>query len=436
MLRRKATDKFDAWLAHSKKKALLVSGARQVGKTYLIDSFIAEHFEHVVKFDLIEDTAAQTSFSQATSAEDLFLRISLASRVPLVAGKTVVFIDEVQRAPEIMTFIKYLVQNTGMRYVLSGSLLGIELENISSQPVGYVHDVEMFPLDFEEFCWANGVNPQAFELLNEAVEKREEVPDHLHRQLLDLYHRYLIVGGMPAAVEAFVEGLGVDAVREEHEDIHSYYRRDITQYAPREKRLVIQNIYDLIPSEISARTKRFKLSSITDVQKFDQVDEEFLWLTKAGVAIPVYGVSAPTQPLLASEKRNVVKLFYLDVGMLTSTYFKADTLGLLDGDTRANLGGVYENAVAQQFLCHGFAPRYFSSKKLGELDFVLEKLDGTIIAIEVKSGSNYLTHAALDKALGVSNYHIDEAIVFAETNVQVRDGISYLPIYSASLLKP
>ncbi|WP_165171676.1 ATP-binding protein [Adlercreutzia sp. ZJ242] len=259
MLKRKAADRLEAWLANDEKKALLVSGARQVGKTYLIDAFVAEHFENVAKFDLVEDASVQASFSQATSADDLFLRISLAARVPLVPGKTVVFIDEVQKAPEIMTFVKYLVKNTGLRYVLSGSLLGIALENIRSQPVGYVREVEMFPLDFEEFCWANGVNRQAFEMLSESISKQEEVPGFLHDQLLSLYHRYLIVGGMPAAVSAFVGGRGIDAVRSEQADIHAFYKRDITQYAPKEQRLVIQDIYDLIPSEISARSRRFKL---------------------------------------------------------------------------------------------------------------------------------------------------------------------------------
>lgn len=436
MLKRKAADRLEAWFANDERKALLVSGARQVGKTYLIDSFVAERFENVAKFDLVEDTSIQASFSQATSAEDLYLRISLAARVPLVPGKTVVFIDEVQKAPEIMTFVKYLVKDTDLRYVLSGSLLGIELENIRSQPVGYVREVEMFPLDFEEFCWANGTNSQAFDILSASLAKREAVPGFLHDQLLALYHRYLIVGGMPAAVSAFVEGRGIDAVRSEQADIHAFYRRDIMQYAPKGQRLVIQNIYDLIPSEISARTKRFKFGSIPDVKKFKQVDQEFLWLTKAGVAIPVFDVAAPTQPLLASEQHNRFKLFYLDVGMLTSTYFKTETLGLLDGDTRANLGGVYENAVAQQFLCHGFKPYYFTSKKVGELDFLLERADGSIIAIEVKSGSNYKTHAAIDNALAVRDYHIDEAIVLAETNVEARGGITYLPIYSACLLMP
>ena len=427
---------FESWLANDEEKALLVSGARQVGKTYLVDRFIGEHFENVVKFDLVENASVQRSFSQATSADDLFLRISLAAQAPLVPGKTIVFIDEVQKAPEIVTFVKYLVQNTGLRYVLSGSLLGIELESIRSQPVGYVREVEMHPLDFEEFCWAMGLPDQAFDILRKSFHECEPVPDFLHEQLLAFYHRYLIVGGMPAAVRAFADGRGIDAVRDVQADIHAYYRRDITQYAPKNQRLVIQDIYDLIPGEISARTKRFKLGSIPDVKKFKQVDQEFLWLTKAGVAIPVYDVAAPTQPLLASEQRNRFKLFYLDAGMLTSVYFKKETLGLLDGNTRANLGGVYENAVAQQFVCHGFKPYYFTSKKVGELDFVLEKADGTIMAIEVKSGSNYLTHAALDNALAIADYHIDEAYVLAETNVRRAGGIVYLPIYCACLMMP
>lgn len=436
MLKRKAFAQFDAWYERGAGKALLVTGARQVGKSYLINRFLDARFPSSVRFDLIEDEGTRQSFARATSADDLALRISVAADKPLEPGKTVIFIDEVQQAPQIVTYIKYLVQKTDYRYILSGSLLGTELENIRSLPVGYVREVTMFPLDFEEFCWANGPGGKALDIARECLANMEPVPDFAHDQLLALYHRYLLVGGLPDAVQAFVLGRGMDEVRAIHNDIRSLYRQDITKYAPRERRLIISQIFDLVPSELAAKSRRFKIASIPDVKRFTQVEYDFLWLEKAGVVLTDYQVGEPTAPLLASSQHNRLRLFYLDVGLLASTYLKAATAELLDGKTGMNLGGVYENAVAQLLHTHGFSLHYFQSRKIGELDFVIERANGQVAAIEVKSGSQYMTHAALDNALAVPNWHIDDAYVLAETNLRREGRITYLPIYFAELLQP
>ncbi len=440
MLKRKARAQFESWLALSPGKALLVKGARQVGKSFLVDAFAREAFENVVSFDLIADASVRDSFLAAKSADDLLMRMTIAASQPMVAGKTVVVVDEVQRCPNVVTFIKYLAQRGDFRYILTGSLLGVELESIDSLPVGYVEQVRMFPLDFEEFCWANGVDRCAFDILEGCLEREEELPGFLYDRLLALFRQYVVVGGMPDAVNAFLAARNVDEVRKIHGDIHSLYRDDIAKYAPVELRLVIRDIYDLIPSEAGSKNKRFKLSSIEGVKRFSQVTSHFLWLTEAGVALSVHNVAAPVSPLLLSEQRSLFKLFYLDTGMLMSSYPKKTAQGVFDGTAEGsfgmNMGAAFESFVAQELVAHGFKLRYFSSKKVGEIDFVEETLDGEVIAIEVKSGKRYKSHAALDNALGAKDYGVDRALVLAESNL-FRDGdVLYVPVFMAGLLKP
>ena len=210
MLQRKAKAQFESWLASSPNKALLVKGARQVGKSYLVNVFASESFENVVTFDLIADASVRDSFLAAKSADDLLMRMSIAATQPMVANKTVVVIDEVQRCPNVVTFIKYLVQRGDFRYILTGSLLGVELEGIDSLPVGYVEQVQMCPLDFEEFCWANGVGASVFDMLRDRLKDEGELPGYLYDRLFDLFHQYVVVGGMPDAVNSFLATRNVE----------------------------------------------------------------------------------------------------------------------------------------------------------------------------------------------------------------------------------
>jgi len=434
MLRRKALNRFEFWKQNKTKQALLVAGARQVGKTFLIRKFAKSNYENVIEFNLVENIKARDSFREASSAEDLILRMSVASPAPLEPRKTVVFIDEVQECPEIMTFIKFLVDKDDYDYILSGSMLGVELEDIRSQPVGYVTEILMYPLDFEEFCWAAGLGEEPIQLAQSCWENNEALPDYLHERLLALFHRYLLVGGMPDAVVAFFETNSLDQVRVVQEGILKYYARDISKYAPKDRRLVIKNIFDLIPSELQEQNRRFRLSSIENVKRYSQVQDEFLWLTQANVALAAYNVRAPISPLLLSENHRLFKLFLSDVGLLASQFPKESFLGLLSGKPAKQLGGIYENFVAQELVAHGFTLRYYTGKKTGELDFVIERKDGTVAALEVKSGARYKSHAALNNAQAVKEFDISEALVFAETNIEQVGSVTYLPIYLASML--
>ena len=434
MLQRKAMKRFEFWKQSKTKQALLVTGARQVGKTYLIRAFAEAKYEHFVEFNLIENKTAGDSFNESASAEDLMFRITVASPGKLYHGKTLIFIDEIQEFPEIITYIKFLVDKGEYDFVLSGSMLGVELENVRSYPVGYLSEIIMYPMDYEEFCWAGGLTEEAMKVLRECFDSRKPIPDYLYKRLSDLFHRYLLVGGMPDAAVAFFEKNSLDQVRVIQDNIITYYEKDISKYAPKDRRLVIKNIFGLIPSELSSQNKRFKLSSIDNIKRYSQVEDEFLWLTKANVALPAYNTRAPISPLLLSENHKLFKLFLSDVGLLSSRYPKDHSIEVLDGKPRKNMGGIYENFVAQELTTHGFALHYYSSKKIGELDFVIEGRDGTITALEVKSGSEYKTHAALNNALAVKEYDIGEAFVFAETNIEVYEKVTYFPAFLVSLL--
>jgi predicted AAA+ superfamily ATPase len=423
------------WKQNKTRQALFVTGARQVGKTYLIRRFARETYPVLVEFNLVEDAAARESFKAARSAEDLLLRISVATSTRLETGRTLIFLDEVQECPEIVTYIKFLVDRGDFDYVLSGSLLGVELEGIRSYPIGYLTELHMYPLDFEEFCWANGLGEPQMQLAFAAFAAREPVPDYLHERLLGLFHRYLAIGGMPDAVVAYRESGSIDQVRIIQDGIVAFYERDISKYAPRDRRLVIKDIYHLIPSELSSQNRRFRLSSIPDVKRYTQVRDEFLWLTKANVALATYNVKAPISPLLLNEAHNVFKLFYSDVGLLTSRFPKQATLGLLDGRPEKQMGGTYENFAAQELAAHGFDLRYLTKRKVGEIDFIVEGRDGKIMALEIKSGRGYRTHTALLNALATPGYQIDSAYVFAESNVEKNGDVLYLPIYLVSALR-
>lgn len=429
MLKRKAWKDLERWFFSPSKQALLVCGARQVGKSYLVDAFCHEQFSHVVKFDLVENAAARTSFAAAESASDLSLRISIAAQQPLVPHETVIIFDEIQECPNIVTFIKYLVQEGQYRFALTGSLLGVRLDSIDSLPVGYLMQVQMYPLDFEEFLWAAGTDPSAYRLAVDHFWQRTPLPDFLYDRLLALFHRYLMVGGMPDAVNAFLASNNIDEVRLVQQNLHKLYRADITKYAPAEMRLTIRDIYDLIPSQATAAKRKFSMSAIKGVSRFSQIENQFLWLVQAGVALSVYNVVEPAAPLLAREQHNRFKLFYLDSGMLAAAFPKNSYAGLLDGKASINMGAAYEAFAAQELKAHGFALRYFTSKKIGELDFLAEHLDGSIDAIEIKPGGSYLTHAALDHALAVPEYDLAHAYVFAETNIRSEGSIVYAPIF-------
>lgn len=417
---------------NNSRNALLITGARQTGKTYSIREF-GKTFKNFVEINFVDMPEAVNVFAGAKNSNDILLRLSAITRTPLVKGETLVFFDEVQKCPDIVTAIKFLVDEGSYRYIMSGSLLGVELKDLRSEPVGYMGVKEMFPLDFEEFISNIGINENIINSLREAWENLNTVDNFLHSKLMELFRLYLVIGGMPAAVNKYIESNNLQEVMTVQQDIIRLYKRDIAQYDP-ENKLYIEDIFDLIPPELNAKNKRFIMKRLNENAKFERYHNSFLWLKNAGVAIPVYNVEEPKVPLLLSRSRNLFKLFQNDIGLLAAQYSDGIQLRIITGDNDINFGSIYENAVAQELTAHGLNPYYYNNKKRGELDFIVE-MGGNVLPIEVKSGKDYQTHRALSNIMECDEYGIPRAVIFNNDNMKIDGKLVYAPIYMAMFLQ-
>jgi len=431
MLKRKI-DRYLSSFYKSTNKSLLLTGARQTGKSYSIRQFGKTHFEHFVEINFINQPEATDALKGAKNSQDIIVRLSLLTDTPLVKGKTLIFFDEVQECPEIVTAIKFLVDEGSYRYVMSGSLLGVELNDLHSEPVGYMDVKEMFPLDLEEFFMAMGVSEQVMESLRLSYNNKQPVDGFVHSKMMELFRLYLIVGGMPAAVQKYVDTHNLREVMAEQQAIIRLYKRDIAKY-DRNHKLYLEEIFDLIPSELNAKNKRFILKDLNENMKFNRYENSFLWLKNAGVALPTYNVEEPVAPLKLSRSRNLFKLFQNDIGLLASQYAEGIQLRIINDEKSINYGAIFENVVAQELHAHGYNLYYFNSKKQGELDFVIE-CHGRVMPIEVKSGKDYQRHNALSNVMANTEYAIPQAFVFCHDNVKDDGRICYYPIYMVAFL--
>ncbi|MDY3909120.1 MAG: AAA family ATPase [Eubacterium sp.] len=433
MLYREMTKKITDFFSMEQKAALMITGARQVGKTYCIREYAKKHYKNVIEINFIEMPEAVRLFENAKNSQDILLRISALVDIPMEKGNTLIFFDEVQECREIATAIKFLVDEGSYQYILSGSLLGVELKHIRSVPVGYMTIYEMFPLDFFEFCKANKVSEQILDKLKECFEKRIAIDSLIHEKMLELFRLYLIVGGMPAAVQRYLDTNNLNEVLRVQQSIVQLYKKDISQY-DLENKLYLEEIFNLIPSEINSKNKRFILKNLNENFKFSRYEHSFIWLKEAGVALPVFCVQEPEIPLLLSKATNLFKLFLSDVGLLASMYADGLQIKILNKEKDINYGAVYENVIAQELRAHGFELYYFNSKKQGELDFVIE-YQGEVLPIEVKSGKGYTRHRALNHVLENETYNIKQAIVFSDENIQVKNDVFYCPVYLVGMLQ-
>ena len=433
MLERRIEQEIRDFLKSDRKEALMVTGARQVGKTYIIRECAKEIYKNIVEINFVENQQAVKLFENITGSKDILLRLSALTDVPMIPGETLIFFDEVQECPEIVTAIKFLVEDGQYRYILSGSLLGVELKDIRSVPVGYLSILEMYPLDFREFCGANRVSQTVMDKLKECFEKKQPVDELNHEKMMELFRLYLIVGGMPAVVDAYIRTNNLKEVLRIQQGIVQLYYKDIAKY-DKDNKLYLDEIFSLIPSELNNKNKRFIMKDLNENFRFSRYENSFIWLKEAGVALPVYCVQEPEIPLLLSKSTNLFKLFLSDVGLLASMYVDGLQLKILNREKDINFGAIYENAAAQELKAHGFELYYFNSKKQGELDFVIE-YKGNVLPLEIKSGKAYTRHNALDNVLKDERYAIPQALVFCNENISTVDKIVYLPIYMIGFLE-
>lgn len=421
------------FFSNNPQQALMITGARQVGKTYIIREYAKEYYDYLVEINFYENRDAIDLFLNAKSSSDILLRISALTDAPLVPGKTLIFFDEVQECKDLITAIKFLVEEGSYQYILSGSLLGVELKDIRSVPVGYMTIYEMFPMNFLEFCRANKISDKVLEHLENCFENKVPADSIIHDKMLELFHLYLIVGGMPAVVDTYLKTNNLNQVMAIQRGISNAYKKDIAKYDP-DNKLYLKDIFELIPSELNSKNKRFILKNLNEHFKFSRYEHSFIWLKEAGVALPVYCAQEPTVPLLLSKSTNLFKLFASDVGLLASMYADGLQLKILKKEQDINFGSIYENAVAQELKTHGFDLYYFQSKKQGELDFLIE-YNGSILPIEVKSGKTYTRHHALDNVMKNEHYNINAGIVLCNENLHLDGDILYCPIYLTGFLK-
>lgn len=431
MIKRHIQSKIYKWIQDG-NNALLVTGARQVGKTYVIRNSLKKNNVNYMEFNFIEQPELVELFKNSTDTKDFLMRLSLVADKPLSKGM-IIFFDEIQEVKDFITKIKFLVDDGTYKYVLSGSLLGVELNGLKSAPVGYMQILDMYPLDFHEFVDALGVQGNIIAILEKCFIERKTVDEFIHKKMLDIFNLYLIVGGMPQAVSVYLETNDLNRVSQVQQDITRLYRFDFSKYEEKYK-LKLKEIYDALPGQLDEKNKRFQLNKVGKGISFNKVENDFLWLKDAGVVIPVYNVSEPKLPLMISENRNLFKLFMSDVGLLTNMYSDYVKMAILNHESSINNGALFENVVAQELNSKGFNVYYYNSKKMGELDFVVE-LDGEVLPLEIKSGKDYKRHSALNNVLSLENYDIKKALVFSQGNVEVKDKRIYLPIYMIMFLK-
>ena len=417
----------------TEKKALLISGARQVGKTFAIRHVAHQIFENVIELNFAEQPALKDIFNSSRSTKEILTRISVMTGDRMVKGKTLIFFDEVQECPEVITAIKFLVEEGSYRYALSGSLLGVQLCDIRSVPVGYLTERRMYPLNLAEFMQAVGMSQSVTDHIKNCFDRRLAVDSVIHRKMLELVNLYLVVGGMPEVVAKYLATGNIEQVRATQTDILNAYHKDIAKYDLNNK-LYIQEIFDIIPAELDAKNKRFVLTSLSGTPRFDRLKNSFLWMTDAGVALPTYNINEPRVPLQLNMLRNLFKLFLNDVGLLSRFCSAEVVLSILNGKADINFGAIYENLAAQELASHDYKLYYFNSKRQGELDFVIEH-NGHALPIEIKSGKDYKRHNALSNVMSSAEYDIPMAMVFSNGNVESDGRVLYLPIYMLMHIK-
>lgn len=429
MIKRKIYKDIDNWYKR-RNCALMIDGARQVGKTTVIKNYLQDNNIDYVELNLIENSDALDSFNKSKNCEQLMLRIqALVSKN--ISPNTIVFIDEVQEAEDAITPIKFLVEKSKNRFIFSGSLLGTKLKNIQSIPVGFLEIRQMYPLDFEEYILANGVRENIVSYLRECFDEKKEIDNIIHSQMMNLFYSYLIVGGMPKAVNRYLETKNINYVNEELRDIDKLYLLDVSKYDEKEK-LLIQDIYELIPGELNNQNKRFILKNLNEKARFYTYEESFVWLKNSAIGLFVHNVDNPTYPLLASKERTLFKLFLCDIGLLSYKLFNGNQIQILNGNTNLNKGALCESFVAQELVAHGFELYYNNDKRRGEIDFLIEDKN-EVVPIEVKSGKDYKRHNALSSL--IKNENINKSYVLCNNNIKVEDKKIYMPIYMTLFIK-
>ena len=435
MLYRKITKRIEDYFSSDSDRMLLIDGARQIGKSYIIRWAGQKKFSNYIEINMEEDKLGDRVFAEAKTTKDFYMALSVVAGDKMRdKASTLVFIDEIQAYDHLLTLVKFLMREKKFTYIASGSLLGVTLKNTQSVPIGSLDIVHMYPMDFEEFLYANGVGDVAIAAMKEAFNNEQALSDTMHNKMLDLFKKYLLVGGLPKAVETFVESRNIVEFRSVQQEAHNLYGVDASKYeAEYNKKLKIRRIFDMIPSNLENKKKRVVIKDIENKswKRTDDYIDEFDYLISAGIALEVKAISKPSYPLAENSGKNLLKLYLNDVGLMSGIFYRNNINAIMSDAKSINLGSVYETAVAQELKAHGYNLYYYDNKKNGEVDYLIDDADNlSNIPIEVKSGKDYTIHSALDKFLSIDEYNIKKAYVLSnEQRVYTENGVTYIPIY-------
>ena len=433
MLFRKISSLIEEHLRSDSKKILLIDGARQVGKTYIIRYVGKKLFKNFIEINMVEDLLGDRLFANIGTVDDFYLQVSMIAGDKMKDKEnTLIFIDEIQAYPNLLTLLKFLSQDGRFTYIASGSLLGVTLSQTTSVPMGSIRKVRMFPLDFEEFLYANGMNEIVISSMKSKFEKMETLDVPVHNKIMDIFRKYLLTGGLPDAVNAYIETKNIYAVREIQKEIHEYYGVDASKY-DEQKKLHIRKIYDMLPSNMENKKKRVVAQRIEGKKGkiFSDYNDEFEYLISSGIALDVQALSNPVFPLIESSRKNLLKLYLNDVGILTGILYGNNIRAVLDDEKSIKLGSVYETVVASELTAHGYKLFYYDNRSKGEVDYLIDDYDSlSVIPIEVKSGKDYTVHSALNNFVNNEDYHIKKAFVLSnEREVFARGKVIFMPVY-------
>ena len=435
MLYRKIQERIDEYFSNGSNKVLVIDGARQIGKSFIIRYIGQKHFRNYIELNLLEDSLNKRLFADIQNTEDFYLRLSMFAGDKMGDNQnTLVFLDEIQECPRLLTLLKFLKQEDRFTYIASGSLLGVALSKTSSIPMGSIETVHMYPLDFEEFLLANGFNEFAISGLKNHFLSKQALDNAMHEKMMDLFKKFLLVGGMPDAVNMYVQEKNIVKIRKIQDDIHNFYAADANKYDD-QNRLKIHKIYDLIPSMMENKKKRLVANKIESKKvKLDKYEDEFEYLTNAGVALEVSAITDVKFPLVQSTTKNLLKLYLNDVGILTGILYGNNINAVMGDVSSINLGAVYETVVASELNAHGKKLYYYDNRLKGEVDFLIDDFDTlSVVPIEVKSGRDYKIHSALNNLQKTGS--VQKGIVLSNSpEITQKGNTLYLPVYYVMFL--
>lgn len=440
MLRRKIEKCIENYLTSNQKEVLVITGARQVGKSYIIRQVGQRLFPNYIEINMAEDSMNKKLFENVTSTELFYMRLSsVAGNKMHDRSNTLVVLDEIQTYPQLLTLLKFLREDNRFQYIASGSLLGVTLRQTASIPVGSLEEKRMFPMDFEEFLWAMNFGDLAINGIKEKFEKEEPLDEKMHETVMHLFRKYLLIGGLPESINAYISSTNIVNVRRVQRHIHKLYGNDASKY-DEQNRLKIKRVYDMIPSIMENKKKRIVAKDIEGKKGKRMTDyaDEFDFLISSGIAMEVQAISKPVFPLKETSTKNLLKLYINDVGILTGLLYGNNIDAILSDKESINLGNVYESAVAQELLANGFPLFYYDNKSRGEIDYLVDDYSRlSVLPIEVKSGKDYTRHSALTNFVNTDEYNISKAYVFSNNRAVTHKGcITYMPIYYVMFLKP